>query len=232
MTSVWSGRRPGTTDVVTRLDFMTVAAESDATLDRVALALAAEFRPVDVDAALAVLDALGSALRPWAAASPAEQLDGCREVLAVRAGFAGDREDYDAPEKSMLDLVLERRTGLPILLSTVWTEAARRAGIALVGVGLPGHFVVGHFGIEPPLLADPFARGRAITTTVPERLLQPASVTATVLRMCNNLVRSYAERADVMNAIHAARLRLVLPLEDALREHLTTELRVLQAHVS
>ena len=46
----------------------------------------------------------------------------------------------------MLDLVLARRTGLPILLSVVYVEAARRAGIRLSGVGLPGHFVVGHFG--------------------------------------------------------------------------------------
>jgi regulator of sirC expression with transglutaminase-like and TPR domain len=216
---------------VTRLDFMTVVDEPDATLDRLALALAAEFRVVDVGGATAVLDALGAALRPWADADPAEQLEGCREVLGARAGFVGDREDFNAPENSMLDVVLERRSGLPILLATVWTEAARRAGIPLAGVGLPGHFVVGHFGPDPPLLADPFARGRAVTAAVPERFVRPSPVTSTVLRMCNNLVRSYTERADLMNAIHAARLRLVLPVEDALRDHLTTELRALQTHV-
>ena len=217
---------------MTRLDFMTVIDEPDATLDVVALALAAEFRPVDVDGAMAQLDAFGAALEPWADASPAEQLEGCREVLGVRAGFVGDRDDFNAPDNSMLDVVLERRTGLPILLAAVWTEAARRAGMPLAGVGLPGHFVVGHFGTDPPLLADPFARGRAVTATVPERFLRPSAVTSTALRMCNNLVRAYTERSDVMNAIHAARLRLVLPLEDALRDHLTTELRVLQAHVA
>ncbi len=215
-----------------QLDFMTLVDEPDATLDRVALALAAEFHPVDVEAAIDLLDAFGAALRPWSDASPAEQLEGCREVLAARAGFVGAREDFNAPENSMLDVVLERRTGLPILLATVWTEAARRVGIPLAGVGLPGHFVVGHFASDPPLLADPFARGRAVTAAVPSRFLHPSSVTSTALRMCNNLVRSYTERSDVMNAIHAARLRLVLPLEDALREHLTTELRALQAHVA
>ena len=66
---------------------------------------------------------------------------------------------YDHPDNSMLDLVLTRRRGLPILLSVVYVEVARRAGIELAGVGLPGHFVVGHFGAEPAALLDPFAGG-------------------------------------------------------------------------
>ena len=48
-------------------------------------------------------------------------------VLGTLHGFTGDTEQYDRPENSMLDRVLERRRGLPILLSTVYVEAARRA---------------------------------------------------------------------------------------------------------
>ena len=65
----------------------------------------------------------------------------------------------------MLDLVLTRRRGLPILLSVVYVEVARRAGIQIAGVGLPGHFVVGHFGTDPPVLLDPFAGGGRYTPT-------------------------------------------------------------------
>ena len=144
--------------------FTTLAGDPGAPLDRLALALAAEFRPVDAGAALAALDALGADLAAAvpAGAGPDAEVRACAEVLGERHGFRGDRERYDAPENSMLDLVLERRRGLPILLSAVYVEAARRAGIALAGVGLPGHFVVGHFGARPPLLLDPFAGGEAL----------------------------------------------------------------------
>ena len=66
----------------------------------------------------------------------------------------------------MLDVVLTKHTGLPILLSVVYIEVARRADIPIGGVGLPGHFVVAHFGAHPPLLLDPFERGAPIGAPV------------------------------------------------------------------
>src|SRR5450755_4022683 len=61
----------------------------------------------------------------------------CGQLLGAAHGFAGNRERYDDPDNSMLDLVLARRRGLPILLSVVYIEVARRGGIPLAGVGLP-----------------------------------------------------------------------------------------------
>ena len=58
---------------------------------------------------------------------------------------------------------------LPILLSVVYAEVARRAGVRISGVGLPGHFVVGHFGTLPPLLLDPFNSGTSIDALSPPR---------------------------------------------------------------
>jgi regulator of sirC expression with transglutaminase-like and TPR domain len=214
------------------LDFMTLATEPRAPLDALALALAAEFRSVDVAAATAHLDALARDLADAGGRTPREQAEACRDVLGRRHGFRGNREDYSAPENSMLDLVLERRSGLPILLSVVYVEVARRAGIALAGVGLPGHYVVGHFGGDSPVLLDPFAGGQLVPVPPAERLVRPAGVVETVARMLNNLVASYVERDDILNAVHAARLRLVLPLPGAVREQLTAELRALQARVT
>src|SRR5438128_1355356 len=104
--------------------FAELAAAPEPALDELALALAAEFRPVDAAAALAALDALGVELAALAAdaAAPSEQVEACREVLGRRHGFRGDTEDYHRPANSMLDLVLERRLGLPILLSVVYVE--------------------------------------------------------------------------------------------------------------
>src|SRR3954454_12897683 len=156
--------------------FSELAGDPAAPLDRLALAVAAEFREVDADGALAVLDALGAEIAEAVASvrpTPLLQVAACAHVLGGVHGFEGDTDEYDRADNSMLDLVLERRRGLPILLSVVYVETARRAGVDVRGVGLPGHFVVGHFGQMPPLLLDPFRGGAMIETDAGPELLAP-----------------------------------------------------------
>ena len=146
--------------------FEDLAASADATLDLLALALAAAFRPVDAARALTTLDALGQEVANvlhGAARTPQAEALALSHVLGTLHRFAGDTEQYDRPENSMLDRVLERRRGLPILLSAVYVETARRADVPLAGVGLPGHYVVAHFGAPEPLLLDPFGGGVPIS---------------------------------------------------------------------
>jgi regulator of sirC expression with transglutaminase-like and TPR domain len=226
------GNMPG----VSLPDFGVLAGQPDAQLDHLALAIAAEFHHVDHQAAIAELDALGAELREAAVeSSPQEESAACRAVLGERHGFAGDRERYDHPDNSMLDRVLARRRGLPILLSVVYVETARRAGIALAGVGLPGHYVVGHFGADPPLLLDPFSGGLAAGNLPPDLQregVRPWSNQETALRILNNLTSTFSARADVPQAIRAAELRLELPLAEPVRAALEVELRSLRANLN
>ena len=136
-------------------------ARTDApTLDLLALAIAGALREVDEAAALAELDRLaGDVVRNGVGETGLEQVEALRTVLGRRERFLGDVEDYDHPDNSMLDLVLEHRRGLPILLSVVWIEVGRRVGIPIRGVGLPGHYVAGWFGDGEPILIDPFKGG-------------------------------------------------------------------------
>jgi len=83
-------------------------------------------------------------------------------VLAEELGFAGDEDDYYDPRNVLLGPLLERRKGMPILLSVLWMEVGRRAGIPVAGIGLPGHFIV-RVGPPPGTLADPFAGGVPLT---------------------------------------------------------------------
>ena len=212
--------------------FATLAARPSPALDELALTLAAEFRDVDEQRALFELDRLGAELAEAAGTGAEEEAAACREVLGGRHGFAGDRERYDHPDNSMLDLVLERRRGLPILLSAVYVEAARRAGIALAGVGLPGHYVVGHFGADPPLLLDPFSGGTAVEADAPSELVRPWTAHETALRMLNNLVGSFARRGQLGPAIRASELRLALPLAESEREGMAAQLRSLRARLN
>lgn len=216
------------------MNFAELAADPGPCLDRFALALAGEFRTVDADAALARLDALGEEVGEAVAAgdgSPQAQAQACATVLGGTHGFDGDREDYDHPDNSMLDVVLQRARGIPIVLSVVYLEVARRAEIPLAGVGLPGHFVVGHFGSPRPLLLDPFDRGFLFDGEVEEAYVEPWGTFDIIMRMLNNLVGAFWRRGDLSASAHAAGMRLALPLDDDQRDALERELRALRARM-
>ncbi len=210
--------------------FGELAATHEPPLDRLALAIAAEFREVDEEAALAFLDELADEL--VFGASAVEEGDAVASLLGTRHGFVGEEARYDHPDNSMLDLVLERRTGLPILLSTVYEEVARRRGIPLYGVGLPGHFVVAHFGATPPLLYDPFAGGARVETASAPALVRPWRPVETALRILNNLVASFGKHGELMKAIRAAELRLELPMPVEAHAQLEAELRSHRARLN
>jgi len=213
--------------------FADLAGSPDPPLDALALALAAELRAVDADAALAELDALGAELADRGDGDARAGALACAELLGGRHGFVGDRETYDHPDNSMLDVVLRRRRGLPILLSVVYVEVARRAGVPLAGVGLAGHFVVGSFGGDgAPLLLDPFAGGAVVTVDAPRELLRPWGAKEIAMRMLNNLTATYQRRGDLAGALTSARARLELPADDALRAQLEAELRALSARLN
>jgi regulator of sirC expression with transglutaminase-like and TPR domain len=209
--------------------FAELAACDAPPLDELALALAAEFREVDAPAALTRLDELGEEVR----LEGGRPLEAVVDVLARRHGFAGAQEQYDDPRNSMLDIVLERRAGLPILLAVVYVEVARRAGLALAGVGLPGHYVVGRFAPPAPvLLLDPFDGGVPLDAVPAVEHVRPWGAHETALRMLNNLVGSYTRRNDLGRAIRAAEMRLELPLSGQQAEALGAELRSLRARLN
>ena len=191
-------------------------AQTDAPhLDVLALAIASALREVDSEAALAELDRLaGEVVRHGLGETPDEQLDALTAVLGRHEGFAGDVEEYDHPNNSMLDLVLQRRRGLPILLSVVWIEVGRRLGLPLRGVGLPGHFVAAYFGDGAPILIDPFKGGVRMPGVPAGVTIEATPTHQTALRMLSNLVGSYERRGDVGRTLIAARMRLDLPLDD------------------
>ncbi|MEU9763666.1 transglutaminase-like domain-containing protein [Streptomyces sp. NPDC047985] len=222
---------PGRRDELLR-QFAAEARAERPDLAQLCLLLAAVADPAlnanGIDAAQIELDELAGRLpyglrgaRAWASA--------LAELLGERCGFAGSSADYRRLESSLLHEVLRRRRGLPILLSVVWIEVARRAGGPVYGVALPGHFVVGFGDPSERVLADPFDGGRPLTgqdaellvagtTGAPleESMLAPARPLEIVLRVLNN-VRAWAaarpEHTDV--ALWAVDLSLLLPSHPA-----------------
>ncbi|MEY9994021.1 regulator of sirC expression with transglutaminase-like and TPR domain [Streptomyces sp. V4I8] len=194
-----------------------LGAEADGALDEAGM-----------DSVQVELDGLAGQL-PFRPGGPRSWAVALRELLGERYGFRGAPADYQRLESSLLHQVLKRRRGLPILLSVVWLEVARRAGAPVYGVALPGHFVVGFGPAEEQVLADPFDGGRVLAGSDAELLvagatgaalrpsmLTPADPLDVVLRILNN-IRAWAaarpERTDV--ALWAVELSLLLPSHPA-----------------
>ncbi|MBK8574806.1 MAG: tetratricopeptide repeat protein [Elusimicrobia bacterium] len=84
-------------------------------------------------------------------------------VLFEEEGFKGNAEEYYDPRNSFLNEVLDRRLGIPISLSLLYLEVARRADIPMVGIGLPGHFITGLISPGRTFYVDPFHQGQLMT---------------------------------------------------------------------
>lgn len=194
--------------------------ESDVSLDEAALLVAAVDHPVDVAARRAEIDDLAAGV-----AEPT--VDGLRSALFSPSGpaFTGDADTYDHPDNSHLDRVLDRRLGLPILLSILTCEVGRRAGVAMAPVALPGHVLVRSVA-EPGRFLDPFHGGRELDgagcaelfamlhgprAPFSERYLDPVAPRLLFTRVLANLEASYARRRRRAGMAGALALRATIP---------------------
>ena len=90
------------------------------------------------------------------------------EHVFEKYGFQGDDEDYYDPRNNFLNAVIDKRTGIPITLSIIYSEVAKYIGLDLRIVGFPGHVVVKY---EEEMIIDPFYRGRLLTINDLEEIL-------------------------------------------------------------
>lgn len=199
-----------------RLTAMLALPEADLPLDESAFLVAAHAHPgLNLDEWLVRLDEIAG--RCVGQRTPAA----LAEALFVAEGFAGNTGEYSDPRNSLLDDVIDRRLGIPISLSILMIEIGRRIGLSLHGVGMPGHFLVG-VDDEPDVFVDPFHTGRILDVDgcravfaalqgpdapFSPSFLAPTGPRAILLRVLNNLQRSYLERSSV-DAVWVARLRL------------------------
>jgi regulator of sirC expression with transglutaminase-like and TPR domain len=109
------------------------------------LIAAEEYPDLDVGAYLSRIDILADDIRERVDNAEDARAAGATlaQYLYVEEGFRGNGEDYYDPRNSFLNDVLDRRLGIPITLSIVFIEVARKLGLPVYGVGLPGHFLVG-----------------------------------------------------------------------------------------
>jgi regulator of sirC expression with transglutaminase-like and TPR domain len=199
----------------------------DLGLDVAAMVVAAVEEPgVDPTWSLAELDRIGTlaAERMGAGNDSLSRAAALNQLLAEDLGFIGNAEAYHDPANSCLHRVLETRTGIPITLSVVWIEVARRAGLELLGVGMPTHFIV-RLADHADVYLDPFTHGRQLDRAACAQLvlehtkgrvqlsdshLEPTDLRTIVRRMLSNLRAIQFAAENTVGALRVTHFMTVL----------------------
>jgi regulator of sirC expression with transglutaminase-like and TPR domain len=206
--------------------------EPELDLGRAALLIAqGEYPGLDVDHYLRRLDAMAASIGPEVAleAEPTRRIFLLNRFLFITEGFRGNVEHYYDPRNSFLNDVLDRKLGIPITLSTLYMEVAKRLDLPVVGVGFPGHFLVKYVLGEKEILIDPFHRGAILTqadcrrrlkemtdgsvTLRPEHL-QSVTKRQILSRMLSNLKHIYLRARSFPKALRVMDLMLIANPDD------------------
>jgi regulator of sirC expression with transglutaminase-like and TPR domain len=211
------------------MDFAAFARMPEERMDVVTGALLVakdEYAGLDVARERARVEALAVPLGRLDALGAEDQAKRLAEHLFSTLGFRGNADEYYDPRNSYLNDVLDRRLGIPITLSLIYADVARRAGVVASGVGFPGHFLV---RVEQesgdPLVVDPFNGGRLIGRHTLESMLPDgarldrsalaaARPRAILQRMLSNLKGIYATRGELSRLLVV--LSRLLELDPAL----------------
>ena len=190
-----------------------------------ALIAASEYQDLDVEREMGLLDDLASAIEPRLrdGSDTLRTLNDLSRFLFDDLGFQGNSDDYYNPLNSFLNDVLKRRLGIPISLALIYIEVGRRLGVPLLGIGMPGHFLVRHRD-EQDLYVDTFSGGvllsseecaegfrqRGMANSWRQEYLAPVRRKEFLGRMLRNLKYVYAEQGEDGKAIRTVNWLLAL----------------------
>lgn len=219
--------------------FNTLVAEDDNfPLTEAVLSLAQDVYPdLDLQGVLSELDVL--ALRLSKRVPKGADLRGRISVLNSfffrELGFVCNRNDYYDPDNSYLNVVLERRRGIPVSLAVLYLEMSEHIGVPARGVAFPGHFLLrvtladGDVMLDPTTgrslsgaemveILEPYvARSAGIESGALRALLQPATGREILARILRNLKAAYL-RTERWQRLLAVQQRLVILLPSQIEE--------------
>jgi regulator of sirC expression with transglutaminase-like and TPR domain len=204
--------------------------ESEICLERAALFIAQEEYPeLEVDAYLNALETMALEVRERlpAAPYPLRIIQAINHYLYEDLGFQGNTADYYDPRNSFLNEVIDRRTGIPITLSLVYLAIAQRLDFPMVGVGMPGHFLIRPAVDEMEVFVDPFHQGEILFAQdcearlsqiyqrpikLKSQYLQTITQRLFLVRMLTNLKMIYLNHGAFEKALAAVeRILLLVP---------------------
>ncbi len=176
---------------------------------------------LDVTALLSLIDAMGQDVyRALKKAGnlpprPTQIIEKINDLLFNTQKFKPNTDDYYNPLNSYLNIVVERKTGIPITLCILYMRVAHSVNFKMYPVNFPGHFLIKHIleDNSGEIIVDPFNGGRImddyslkalIDQAYPQQniplthaLVEKATAAQVVIRMLNNLKGSYYEIQDM-----------------------------------
>ncbi|PSB20584.1 hypothetical protein C7B65_06685 [Phormidesmis priestleyi ULC007] len=197
-------------------------------LERAALYIAQEEYPdLDVDEYLNALDTIAEDIREQLPIEsyPLKIVKTINHYLYENLGFIGNTENYYDPCNSFLNDVIDRRTGIPITLSLVYLAIAQRLDFPMVGIGMPGHFLIRPIQEDMEIFVDAFDQGEILfPQDCQDRLnqmsgqiveMQPQFLAAVtprqfLARMLTNLKAIYLNRGELEKVLTAIERILIL----------------------
>jgi regulator of sirC expression with transglutaminase-like and TPR domain len=148
---------------------------------------------------------------------PLKVIQTINEYLYTDLKFYGNENDYYNPSNSFLNDVIDRHTGIPITLALVYLEIAKQIEFPMVGIGLPGHFLIRPNFEDSEIFVDVFNSGEILFVedcrqklmniyqqnipVIPPEILQPVTNKQILLRMLNNLQSIYLNQPDFDKAL-------------------------------
>jgi regulator of sirC expression with transglutaminase-like and TPR domain len=132
--------------------------------------------------------------------------------------FKPNAHDYYNPANNYLNIVLERKTGIPITLSIIYMRLASKLDFTLFPVNFPAHFLVKYIldDQSAEIIIDPFNMGRIMddyslkellersyprqNMVLTRALLSNATASQVIVRLLNNLKNSFYESDDLERA--------------------------------
>jgi Transglutaminase-like superfamily len=171
-----------------------------------AFSLAWELAEFDVERAERALWTLA----PSPATGPKAQLRALGRLVStatLRSRHGG------GPENLLIDRVLERGCGHPLMVAIVLVELARRGDVqAGIVSGERGHFIA-HQRLTEPLVLDPVTGALVAADALGVlRWRCGHQIAADVLDLIEH---RYERSGDLTQALHVARMRCALPFEDS-----------------
>jgi regulator of sirC expression with transglutaminase-like and TPR domain len=187
-------------------------------LAKAALYIAQEEYPdLDIDEYLNALDVMADEVEERLPAEryPLRIIQSLNQYFYDDLGYIGNTNDYYDPRNSFLNEVIDRRTGIPITLSLLYLEVARRLNFPMVGINMPGHFLIRPSFEEAGIFVDAFNRGEILfpqdcearlaqmygrPVQMESSFITSVSSRQILIRMLRNLKFIYLNRSDLPKA--------------------------------
>lgn len=143
---------------------------------------------------------------------PLQVIKTINQYLFDKLKFRGNSEDYYNVENSYLNRAIDRALGIPITLAVIYLEVAKRIDFPMVGIGMPGHFLIRPDFDDAGIFVDAFNQGEILfpqdceaklsqlyqyPVKLQPHFLNPVSKHQILARMLNNLKQIYLHQRNL-----------------------------------